>query len=76
MYLNTETAQLLVDERLRQAERDHLVNHAREPHRWRHRVGHGLILLGRAMAEERPTPTPTATSSRNQSELQGLSALP
>ena len=52
MYLNTETAQLFVDERLRQAERDHAANRSREPHRWRHRVGHGLILLGHALTED------------------------
>jgi hypothetical protein len=55
MYLNIETAQLFVDERLRQTERDHLAHQVRQPHRWRHRVGNGLILLGHALTKERPT---------------------
>jgi hypothetical protein len=53
VYLNTETAQLLVDERLHQATRRHAADRMRDPHRWRRRVGAGLISLGRSLADDR-----------------------
>jgi hypothetical protein len=51
-YLNTAVAHILVAERLHDAEQRRLVAATREPHLWRHRVGAGLIALGRTLADE------------------------
>ena len=50
MYLNTETAKFVVNERLSRQ----VSNSGRGPHRWRNRVGAGLISLGRALSDEHP----------------------
>jgi hypothetical protein len=62
-YLSVMTARALQDERLRQAELRRQGAPERHPHQWRHRVGTGLIHLGRALAEE-PPERPAATRAR------------
>ena len=51
-YLSLMTARALQDERLREAELHRLPATKPAPHRWRRRVGTGLINVGRALAEE------------------------
>jgi hypothetical protein len=51
-YLSLMTARLLQEERLREAELYRQTAIERAPHRWRRRVGTGLINVGRALAEE------------------------
>jgi hypothetical protein len=51
-YLTVMTARVLQEERLREAEQRHRSATVRAPHRWRRRVGTGLIHLGSALAEE------------------------
>jgi hypothetical protein len=51
-YLSLMTARMLQEERLREAEEYRRTAAFNEPHRWRRRVGTGLIHLGRALAEE------------------------
>jgi hypothetical protein len=61
-YLNADVARILVEEKLHEAEQHRLAAATREPHLWRHRVGAGLISLGRTLAEEpaeRPRPRMT-----------------
>jgi hypothetical protein len=62
-YLTLMTARALQDERLREAELRRLGTPERVPHQWRHRVGAGLIRVGRALAEE-PAERPAATRAR------------
>jgi hypothetical protein len=62
-YLTLMTARALQDERLREAELYRLGAHERVPHHWRHRIGTGLIHLGRALAGE-PSERPAATRAR------------
>jgi hypothetical protein len=51
-YLTLMTARVLQDERLREAELHHQAAVERAPHRWRHRIGTGLINAGHALADE------------------------
>jgi hypothetical protein len=51
-YLTLMTARMLQEERLREAELYRQTARAGEPHRWRRRVGTGLIRVGRVLAEE------------------------
>jgi hypothetical protein len=51
-YLTSTTARLRSEERLREAERRRLIASVREPHAWRHRLGQGLIRVGRALDDE------------------------
>jgi hypothetical protein len=51
-YLTLMTARVLQDERLREAELRRQTAVERAPHRWRRRVGTGLINVGRALADE------------------------
>jgi hypothetical protein len=51
-YLTLMTARVLQDERLHEAELYRQGASVHAPHRWRRRVGAGLILVGRALAEE------------------------
>jgi hypothetical protein len=51
-YLTLMTARVLQDERLHEAELHRQAGTTRTPHRWRRRVGTGLMHLGSALAEE------------------------
>jgi hypothetical protein len=51
-YLTLMTARVLQDERLHEAELHRQAATMRTPHRWRRRVGTGLIHLGSTLAEE------------------------
>lgn len=62
-YLSLMTARVLQDERIREAEQYRRAAAAYEPHRWRRRVGTGLIHLGRTLAEE-PAEQPATTRAR------------
>ena len=55
-YLTLMTARTLQDERLHNAELHRQGAAMRTPHRWRRRVGTGLMHLGSTLAEE-PAPT-------------------
>ena len=56
-YLISTAAQLRREDLLREAEHARLVASVREPHALRHRVGAGLIGLGRLLADEPPEKT-------------------
>jgi hypothetical protein len=62
-YLTLMTARALQDERLREAQLHHRTAAERAPHRWRRRVGTGLITVGRALADE-PAERPASTRAR------------
>ena len=53
-YLISTVAQLHRQELLREAEHARLATSVREPHALRHRLGAGLIRLGRLVADEPP----------------------
>lgn len=59
-YLTLMTARVLQDERLHEAELRRQAAAMRTPHRWRRRVGTGLIHLGSTLAEE-PAERPART---------------
>ena len=62
-YLISTTARLRTDELLREADRARLVSAVRERHAWRHRVGRGLIRVGRALNDE-PAEMPARPRAR------------
>lgn len=62
-YLTLMTARVLQDERLHDAELRRQAATIRTPHRWRRRVGTGLIHLGSALADE-PTGRPARSRAR------------
>jgi hypothetical protein len=62
-YLILMTARTMQEERLREAEQYRQYAQVRTPHRWRRRVGTGLIHVGRALAEEQAE-QPATTRAR------------
>jgi hypothetical protein len=62
-YLTLMTARVLQEERLHEAELHRQAAAVRMPHRWRRRLGTGLIRMGSALADE-PTGRPARSRAR------------